>query len=180
MTILTNGLLRDIVDHKKIIDPKKILQQLQLDVSRILRQQDSGNSDGMDISVLVFDKELKTIKISSAMTSVLLFIDGERVLINGDRIQIGGNTFSESSEFSMHEFSVKNDVSVYMYSDGFYDQFGGGNDMKYKSSRFLDFIESIKDKSMFDQQIYLEKEFNQWKGSFPQIDDVLVLGVKFK
>lgn len=180
MTVLTNGILRDIVDHKHIIEPDLILKQLQLDVASVLNQQDTGNSDGMDISIITYNKGSKILKVASAITSVLIFKGNDRILIKGDKVRIGGDMAIEETKFTQHRFKIDEVFNIYMFSDGFYDQFGGSRDLKYSKSRFFDFLEKNKEKAMFAQESLLEQEFNNWKGEFPQIDDVLVLGIKFE
>jgi serine phosphatase RsbU (regulator of sigma subunit) len=66
-----------------------------------------------------------------------------------------------------------------MFSDGFEDQFGGEKGKKYKSSRFREFLQSVHTNEMPKQKILLEKEFSEWKGKHEQLDDVLVIGIRF-
>ena len=179
MTILTNGILRDIVDHKHIVKPNEILDALQIAIQKTLNQKNNSIKDGMDISILSYDTSHQKISLASAMTPILLFKGNERIVIDGDRIQIGGDNSIEGN-FGVHHFNIDEAMQIYLFSDGFYDQFGGDKDMKYKKSRFFDFIESNKDLSMYHQSTKLDHEFKSWKGNFPQVDDVMVVGIKLK
>ena len=87
-------------------------------------------------------------------------------------------THSKPEDFTNHTLDIQKDDMIYIFTDGFVDQFGGENGKKYKSANFKKFLLSISDKSMGEQELLLSKEFTTWKGDLEQIDDVCVMGVK--
>jgi serine phosphatase RsbU (regulator of sigma subunit) len=81
--------------------------------------------------------------------------------------------------FTRYEIQLKPGDTVYLFSDGFADQFGGPMGKKYKYQAFRKLLASISDKEMHEQELQLDREFEQWKGDADQIDDVVVFGLKF-
>jgi serine phosphatase RsbU (regulator of sigma subunit) len=99
--------------------------------------------------------------------------------IPADRIDIGSHT-AETEEFTNHEMKCEPGDLIYLFTDGYADQFGGPSRKKYKSQKFKDFLLSIHRESLDDQKLMLDNEIETWKGGFEQIDDILVLGIKIQ
>ena len=93
-----------------------------------------------------------------------------------DRQSIG--MVEKPKRYKQHEVKLAKGDSVYMFSDGYQDQFGGEKGRKYMKGRFKKFILSVQDQDMQNQLASFEKEFNSWKGDREQIDDVCVMGVR--
>ncbi len=183
MSIIGNTLLNEIVREKKVYRPSKVLEMLNRGVVRALHQKEvsqSSQDDGMDISFFVYDSKKKKLSIALAGQIALLKTDNSIKRIEGDMFSIGGafnNRWDVS--FTQHEFCVDKDTVIYLYSDGYQDQFGGSSDTKYMADAFEKFLEAISLFSIDKQMKQVEQNFNEWKGKNKQIDDVLVIGVKF-
>ncbi len=183
MSMIGNTLLNEIIKTKKVNSPSSILEMLNKEVVAILNQ-DNGNSDfqddGMDISICSIDKDKGEFTIAIA-NSMAYFIEDDKLYnIKGDIFSVGG-IFSSKLDvsFTNHSFKPKKDSVLYMFSDGFRDQFGGKNNERFKTSRFQDMLLDIHKKDMNEQKSLLIETFDNWKGKYPQVDDVLMIGIKF-
>jgi len=99
--------------------------------------------------------------------------------IPADHIDIGSHA-TEQEAFTNHELKCESGDLLYLFTDGYADQFGGPSRKKYKSQKFKDFLLSINNESMENQKIMLDREIETWKGGFEQIDDILILGIKIQ
>jgi serine phosphatase RsbU (regulator of sigma subunit) len=89
-----------------------------------------------------------------------------------------GIHIAEKESFTNHEMDIQKGDIIYIFTDGYIDQFGGPEVKKYRLAPFKDLLMTIADKPMEEQKEILELEFNMWKGKYEQIDDVLVMGIK--
>ena len=179
MSMLGISFLEEIVNYRKITEPGQILNELRRQVERALRQKGGMEEakDGMDISLCVIDRSNNTLRFSGAFNSLYLIRKDELLEFQADRMPIGISGVLEKS-FTTQEIPInKNDI-IYMFSDGYADQFGGPQSKKYKYSSLKAFLLSIHKLPLVSQKQKLEKEFLGWKGTSSQIDDVLILGLK--
>ncbi|MEX1001662.1 MAG: SpoIIE family protein phosphatase [Crocinitomicaceae bacterium] len=184
MSLIGNTLLNQIVNEKKIDQPSEILKHLHYGIVESLQQGqgDTSAQDGMDLAVCSIDKKANKLYIAGAMNPVYIVHNGEVEVISGDLKGIGGLIGIRDPEnvtFSQHEYPIKKDSSIYLFSDGYMDQFGGENDEKFNVPRFKSLITSIYNTSPEEQKKSVEQTMLEWKGSGSQIDDILVIGVKF-
>lgn len=182
MSMIGNTLLNEIVNSKKIYKPSEILMQLNQGVIEGLNQRtnkEDAQNDGMDITICAFDKENNTLEIACANHVVFVVNDSGIEMIEGDIFSIGG-MFSVLREpsYTNHKLQIKRNTSIYMFSDGFQDQFGGEDNQKFMLTRFQDLLFEIKNEPMEAQMKRLEETFEKWKGDCRQIDDILVMGIK--
>lgn len=179
MTVIGNDLLTSIVLEEKIIQPDKILAALDRKVKKYLKQEEGSLSkDGMDIALVLIDEIENKIQFAGAKNPLVRFSKGQMQLIKGSKDSIGGAQ-RKSKEFEQHCLQYEEGDVFYLYSDGFQDQFGGMNDRKYTSKKFLEFLTNIHTQPMEVQKELLARELNEWKGESKQTDDVLVIGFKF-
>mgnify|MGYP000086871405 CR=1 FL=1 len=180
MSLIGNTLLNQIVNEKEITKPAEILKHLHEGIVLSLRQTDSDESaqDGMDISICCIDHGSGKLSFSGAMNSVYVFQGDEIKTLQADLQTIGGFTRRKARPFKEHEMAINKGDRIYLFSDGFMDQFGGESDEKFNISRFKELIVSLKDVQVHEQKASLETAFNQWRGNTSQIDDVLVIGVE--
>lgn len=181
MSVLGNSLLNAIVKEGGIREPNLILDQLHQKITDTLRQADNAQTnDGMDVSLCVYDPHTRRLKFAGAQRPLFYFRNGEMLQINGDKQSIGGGTFADKRiPYSPHEFEMHKGDSIYIFSDGYADQFGGPKGKKMQVSRLAKFLTSIQAFTMEEQYYYLDKFYEEWKGDFEQIDDVLMIGVRF-
>jgi serine phosphatase RsbU (regulator of sigma subunit)/Tfp pilus assembly protein PilF len=179
MSILGNNLLASIVDNEGVTDPALILQLMNKRIKESLQNHESNirANDGMDMALCTLDLNAKRLYYSGACRPLIMVRNGERIEIKGDRRSIGG--FSDyETEFTVQEIEVMSGDVFYIYSDGYADQFGGTDNRKYMTSRFKKFLFDIHQLPMQKQHESLTLEHAEWKGSFEQIDDLLVIGFR--
>ncbi|NND94136.1 MAG: SpoIIE family protein phosphatase, partial [Flavobacteriales bacterium] len=114
---------------------------------------------------------------AGAKNSLLIIRDGKIQKVRGDRASIGDIHILEDG-FTNHEFKLEKTDSLYMFTDGIIDQFGGPNDKKLMNRRFYDILESNHEYSMSLQHECLQNELDSWKGTAEQVDDILVIGFR--
>ena len=132
----------------------------------------------MDISLCALNLKTRKLQWAGANNPIWIIRSGtnEVDVIQGDLQPIG--VYVTNKPYNNHYLELNKGDSVYLFSDGFPDQFGGEKGKKYKSANFKRFLLSIADKDMDTQHTLLSEEFNRWKGDLEQIDDVCVMGVR--
>ncbi len=180
MSMIGTALLQDIVTRKKIAKPSEILHELDKRIFSTLNQNQEveAANDGMDIVVCEFNTKTRHLVFASAMRPVVLIIDGEQQYIRGNRSAVGGESASEKF-FDDQEYHLREGDAIYLFSDGYPDQFGGPYNKKMKISRLRTLMEEMKSLPMTEQKEKLSDYFFDWKGDNDQIDDVLVMGIRF-
>jgi serine phosphatase RsbU (regulator of sigma subunit) len=179
MSLIGNSLLNQVVAEMKTEDTSELLLELDRRVCHILKQhdQENKNHDGMDITLGIVDRKNEQISFSSAHRPVVLFHKGKMTQVKGDNFPIGGTQLSDK-KFIHHQFEIDSSSSVYLFSDGFTDQFGGEKNKKYSSARLLSLLEKIHSLPFAQQENSLVNEFEMWQGKNEQVDDVTLLGFK--
>ena len=163
--------------------PEIILRDLNYGLVTLLKQQEKDSiQDGMDLAICLIDRKQKTLNFSGSRNGIyIIHDDGEISNYSGDTVPVGGVYSKKHNplerEYKMHEIQLKDDDWVFMYSDGFYDQFGGPKNKSMGSNRFKNYLKEavMSKKTSYDDFEYF---FSEWKGSQKQIDDVLVIGFK--
>ncbi|NQX97766.1 MAG: transporter substrate-binding domain-containing protein, partial [Flavobacteriales bacterium] len=198
MSIVGYNLLNKIVGEYGITEPSKILDELNKGVANMLKKDDDSAEnvrDGMDIALCCFDKKSKVLEYAGAYNP--LYIVSKHSLKSGDKKELNpvytsekglnlydvkanrfsiGNHVEETLSFTNHRIQLNSGDIVYLFSDGYVDQFGGEKGKKYRYKRFKEYLVSINDLSMEEQKLKLEAEFINWMGPHEQIDDVIVIG----
>ncbi|MDY6801013.1 MAG: tetratricopeptide repeat protein [Bacteroidota bacterium] len=179
MSMLGTAFLNDIVNTNKEQKANTILNHLRERIKKSLHQtgKNDETKDGMDISLCVLDKSNGVLQFAGAYNSLLIISNNQLRTIKGDRMPIGIYR-NEKKSFTNHEINIHQGDMIYMFTDGYVDQFGGENKRKYRIAPFRDLLFTIHDKKMDEQKKILETKFNSWKGSLEQIDDVLVFGYR--
>lgn len=158
--------------------PAQILKHLNNGVKDTLRQNHiDGTKDGMDIALVRINGT--TVRYSAANRPLWILKKDSSIIeeIKATKTAIAGFT-EDNFEFDEHEISLSKGDTIYLFSDGYADQFGGDKQKKMTTKRFREFVLSIKDKSMNEQQLQLESFFNSWQGNSEQVDDLLVIGIR--
>lgn len=179
MSMIGSTLLQDIVTRKGISKPSEILSLLDKQIFSTLNQNvELGvSNDGMDMVVCEFSISTRHIRFASAMRPVILLLDGEPFYIKGNRSSVGGESVIEKF-FDDQEYYLKEGDTIYLFSDGLPDQFGGPDGKKLKIARLKRLIEQISKLPMDEQKDAISKFYFDWKGSYDQVDDVLLMGVR--
>lgn len=180
MSMLGISALNDIVKSLQICKASTILDLLRERIQESLhqgRERELTTYDGMDIALCIFNPDTKMLQFSAAHNPLYLIRDGEIIIYPADKIDIGRYS-PEKSDFSNHIIECREGDIIYLFSDGYADQFGGPKARKYKSQKFRDFLVSIHRENMDDQRRLLDEEIENWRGKLPQIDDIMVMGIK--
>lgn len=172
--------LTEIVNVENIHCADMILNRLHQGVINILKQQNSNNKDGMDMALCIIDEKEKTLEFAGAKNGIFYIKDGEAHYLKGDRKSIGGEVRKREERrlFSKQTIRWEKELTFYLFSDGFQDQFGGPDQRKFTRKRFRELLMSIHQKPMAEQQKILETKLSDWmyESNEKQIDDVLVMG----
>ena len=175
--ICSNALSKSLYEDL-IHEPSKILDNTRKIVEERFERSTSQIKDGMDISLCCLDVNQKVIHWSGAMNP--LWIVRKNAInieeLKPDRQPIG--MVENPKQFTQHELRLEQGDSIYLFSDGFQDQFGGPNGKKYMKGKFKKFILSVQSQPMQEQLLSFDKEFNSWTGKYDQLDDVCVMGVR--
>ena len=136
------------------------------------------SNDGMDMIISEINIKTRHVRFASAMRPVIVVLGGEPFYIKGNRSSIGGESVIEKF-FDDQEYYLNEGDTIYMFSDGLPDQFGGADGKKMKIARLKKLIEEITNLPMSVQKDRIIKFYEEWKGSYDQVDDILLIGVKF-
>lgn len=179
MSMIGSTLLQDIVSRQRISKPSEILTMLDKQIFATLNQnlEVGVSNDGMDVVVCEFTMKNRHIRFASAMRPVILYMGGETYYIKGNRASVGGQTILEKY-FDDQEYYLNEGDTIYMFSDGLPDQFGGTEGKKMKISRLKNLISEVAQMPIARQEEVFTKFYKEWKGNYEQVDDILFMGVK--
>ncbi len=178
MSMIGSSLLQQIVAEKGIAQPDIILNHLNTAVIETLKQTKNDSNDGMDISLCYFNAAKTELVFAGANRPLWIIRDNQIMITRPDKFPIGGLQVSSGRTFTGHKVSLQKGDAVYMFTDGYADQFGGERGKKLMTAKFKETLLAIQDMTMQQQQVYLHDYFNIWKGSEEQVDDVLVMGIR--
>jgi serine phosphatase RsbU (regulator of sigma subunit) len=170
--------LNEIVNKEQNLNAAEILNLLRNGIITTLSQQGVSleTSDGIDLAICVIDFDKKIMEFSGAYNPVLLVRNNLLSEYKANRMPVGIFT-GPMKPFTNHVIDLLTNDRLYLFTDGFADQFGGPENKKIKMRNFRKILLNIHQKPMKEQRSELDKVFKEWKGSSPQIDDVLVIGV---
>ena len=201
MSMLGASFLREIIEKEYITHTGVILRKLRKEIIKALKQkgEDGEQKDGMDMSIISINHETNTVQYSGAYNPIYIIKD-EKLNLNDDKIKLYDNSelkvqssklfyeikpdkmpiaiYERMHNFTTHEFELKKGDCIYLFSDGYADQFGGPKGRKFKYKPFKRLLLANADKSMTEQKEILEHSIIEWQGSLQQIDDITVLGIK--
>ncbi|MFO7657718.1 MAG: two-component regulator propeller domain-containing protein [Bacteroidales bacterium] len=171
--------LNKIIMEQRVYEPAEILNRLNEEVASTLHQkgQDIVN-DGMDIALVCYHPDTHTLQYSGAFNPLWLIRNGQLIETKANRFAIGRSTGSEN-RFTNHTIKIEKGDFIYLFTDGYSDQFGGPEGKKYKTANFKEQLVSIHSKHVDDQRDLLEKNIEKWRGEYDQIDDMLIIGRRF-
>jgi serine phosphatase RsbU (regulator of sigma subunit)/ligand-binding sensor domain-containing protein len=184
MCMIGSTLLNFIVREKGIVKPSEILNNLNSEVIKVLQQEreDTLSQDGMDMSVCTIDTNNGTIQYAGAKNPLYIVINNDLIILEADPFSIGGTHLSRNNtrhvEFKNQEFKLISGSSVYLFTDGYIDQFGGPDNKSYNIIRFGELLKSISKLKLAEQYRMIDITINEWMNTARQIDDMLVIGIK--
>ena len=178
MSMIGTSLLNEIIIEKGLKDTDKILGEMRSQIIKSLHQEeDGGQKDGMDISLCKLNIKKKLVEFSGAHNSLIHISEDELYNYRGDHQPVG-LLLGDKKPFTKHEVKLKKNDMLYIYSDGYQDQFGGEKGKKYMGAKFKKQLLRINKESTDKQLKLLEEEFKSWTHNYEQIDDVCVMGVR--
>jgi serine phosphatase RsbU (regulator of sigma subunit) len=179
MSMLGVTLLDQIIIEKKIHKPAEIIKALDKGVIKALHQEENSSQDGMDISVCVWNPKNRELKIAGAKSSVILLHYDHFEEIKTDRYMVGGigEPLTEKN-FQEYERSIAPNTMLYLFTDGYLDQFDDKGHKKIGKKRFFNLLLQYHQKPSLQQKHQLQSFLQEWQGKEDQIDDITVLGVR--
>jgi serine phosphatase RsbU (regulator of sigma subunit) len=180
MSIVGANLLNEAVNEHAITQPAAILNSIRKNLIKKLRKKndDSSIKDGMDAALIAINEEEMTLEFAGAYNPLWLIRNNELIEYKADKTPIGINLYEEDKPFTNNKVDLKKGDLLYIFTDGYADQFGGLHGKKYKYKNLKELCLKIATQPLNKQSEILEKEFADWKGELEQVDDVLIIGVK--
>jgi len=180
MSIVGFNQLNYAVSVKKARRASFIMDELNAGVINTLNenQNDTSIKDGMDMALCIFNFEEKKVEFAGANNPMILIRDGEVKMYRGDRFPIGVYEGNVSKPFTNNEIDINTGDCIYLFSDGYPDQFGGPDGKKFMLKRFQELLREIHTLPMNQQREILIQELNKWRGDNEQVDDILVIGIR--
>lgn len=179
LSMIGMEMLDKAINEVKIDRPDVILGVINDNLSKTFSRKKNVGSvirDGMDIGVCVINKKAKTVDFSGALFPLYLIRDNNLVEYKGDRTVVGVNP--EGYKYTVHHIDVEDDDVIYMFSDGYADQFGGQSNKKFMYRRFRYLLSTISRFPVETQKDILDDNIRTWMGNHPQIDDMMIIGLK--
>ncbi|MGF1534811.1 MAG: GAF domain-containing protein [Bernardetiaceae bacterium] len=177
MSMIGNELLNEVVNLKGIEDPAHILTEMHQGVRQDLKQRETQNRDGMDMSICVIDYAHRCIRYAGAKNPLVYIQNGDLHYVRGEKFPIGGKQLKQARKYITHEVSFLTPTTFYIYSDGYQDQFGGDTGQrKFMAPRFRSLLHNIHFLPMAEQEEILDTTIQNWMKHTRQIDDILVMG----
>ena len=179
MTMAGIAFMNDIFNRYNTEDPAEVLYLLREHVMKLLQQKgiEGEASDGMDIALCIIDEKDRHINFAGANNPAYLINDEGLQVLKADRMPIGIHV-NFSTPFTSTCVCYKQNDMLYLFSDGFPDQFGGPENKKFRYKQFQDLLTSIHSLSSNEQHDILKKTFYNWKGEEEQVDDILIFGIR--
>ncbi|MCW3103016.1 MAG: hypothetical protein JWO09_1456 [Bacteroidetes bacterium] len=178
MSMIGNNILNQLVNENGITSPEQILGMLDKEIRKALKQGgQEATKDGMDIALLCFHSEHE-LEYAGAQRPLWIIRNNELSEIKADKHSIGGLQEEAEKIFTKHRVSLSPGDCIYIFSDGFVDQFGGADGKKFMSKQFKSLLLANYRKPVMEQEKVLDETIEAWKGMREQIDDILVIGIK--
>jgi serine phosphatase RsbU (regulator of sigma subunit) len=179
MSMIGLEIIEKTINEDNINVPASILAVLNKGLEKTFsREKNIGTiiRDGMDIGICVIDRKKKKIEYAGAFFPLYLVRNDSLIEIKGDKLIIGMNPSGQAYE--NHEIDLMEDDILYLFSDGYIDQFGGSENKKFMYRRFRYLLTTIHSFPVDDQKSVLDESIRTWMGGTPQIDDMMVIGFK--
>ncbi len=179
LSMLGVSFLNEIINRQKELKANQILNQLRTYVKATLKQTGKRfeTRDGMSMGLIILDMVNMEMQYSGAYIPLYLYRNGQSIVYKADRNPIGIH-HKEIESFTNHSIQLQNNDSLYLFTDGYIDQFNEQGLEKFKNSRFKSLIGEVCKMPMSIQKEKLEASFASWKGNHEQIDDVTVIGLR--
>ena len=179
MSLVGANAINQAVKEHEITEPARVLNDINKLSSEALNRGMDKNSlrDGMDISFCALNTETLELQFAAANNPLYLIRKGKLSQVIADPFAIGG--FEPGTKtYTNNLIQLEKGDNIYIFSDGYADQFGGTKGKKFMYKQFRDMLLEISSMAMVDQRKYLDETIENWRGTFEQVDDMLVIGVR--
>ncbi|MDR2036421.1 MAG: SpoIIE family protein phosphatase [Bacteroidales bacterium] len=179
MSMLGISILNEIVLKQEVDKASEILDELRVNLKLLLSQTGAigEQKDGMDVALCIIDYDTMTLQYAGAYNSLYLVRRGELIEYKADKMPVGIHIGAET-HFSNHMIPLEDQDMLYIFSDGYVDQFGGANDSKFKTKPFKQLLVNLSALRTDLQKDKLSSIHDEWKGENAQVDDILVIGIR--
>ncbi len=178
MSMIGVELLNKIIIDQNISKPSEVLSVMSKGIERTFNREEEKekiSKDGMDMGLCVIDLEKKAVDFAGAFLPLYIIRENKLIEIKGDRMSIGVDF---DKDFTNNHFSLQDGDVIYMFSDGYPDQFGGPNNKKFMFRRFRHLLLTIHNFPMEEQKSILRESIESWQRNNDQVDDLMVLGFR--
>ncbi len=178
MSVIGNTLLNKIIVEEGRTEPAEILYKLDASLKPLLvkEAENSCIMDGMDIALCSIKDDILT--FSGSFMPICIISNGNETVYKGTRYLIGGTIFENKCGFTNETIKLKKGDHIYLFSDGYYDQFGGETFRPLKFKNFQNMLISNHHLSMDKQKQYFQKYIIDWIGDYEQLDDITLVGIR--
>ncbi len=178
LSMLGIAFLNEILNYKPEVSAADLLNTLRENIIIALQEkEDNQIRDGMDIALAIFDFENNKVNFAGAYNPLFIFRDNNLIILQADKMPVGYSR-KNNVPFSNKWIEIQKGDTFYLFSDGYYDQLGGKHFRKFNYGNFKKLLSMIQDLPLKDQKDLLITTFYEWKGSFSQIDDITIVGLK--
>ncbi len=178
LTMLGITYLHEIIKNKNINNPARALEVLRQRFKKTFKEFGSNNKNGLDIALCSIDMETNLLQYAGAYNPLIIIRNKELIEYKATRNPIG--FYPKEKKFNNNKIKLQNNDIIYIFSDGFQDQFGEIKNKKFMSKNFKKLLLNIHNLNMDEQENKLNNIFMKWKGKNDQTDDILIFGMKFK
>ena len=179
MSLLNISFLNEAVNEKNIVEPHEILDHVR---KRLIENMDGGQ-DGMDCILIKIETQtsniqhpLSSITYAAANNSPAIIKNGQLISLDTDKMPVGKG--EKTTPFTLRTIELEKGDSLYLYTDGYVDQFGGPKGKKFKYKQLNELLVSVANLPAIEQSQLLNQRFDDWKGNLEQVDDMLVIGIR--
>jgi serine phosphatase RsbU (regulator of sigma subunit) len=176
VSVVCSNALNRTVKEFKITQPGKILDKVRELVLETFEKSESNVQDGMDISLCCINTKTNEVQWSGAYNSLWYIHNGAINEVNADKQPIGKH--DKPLPFNTHNINLQKGDTMYLFTDGYADQFGGPKGKKFKYKALQEKLLAFSQQAMSEQRQMLDKAIEDWKGNLEQVDDILIIGVK--
>jgi serine phosphatase RsbU (regulator of sigma subunit) len=180
LSLIGHFILKEIVSLQEINTPAQLLNRLHEEVIITLKQETNIESrDGMDVAMCMIDKEKNILQFSGAHRNLILIRNNEILEYKGDRKPIGGTRYNSTCGFTNQIIELQKGDTIFIYSDGLPDQIGGPLVRKLMNCKVKQILLENNKYDIGTIRTNINNEFNKWKNTIKQIDDILLIGIRF-
>lgn len=180
MSMIGLELLQKIINEMKVETSDSILMTLNQELESSFYKEEDGRAlikDGIEMSICVINRETREMQFSGAFLPVYIVRDDKLIEIKGDKINVG-QTYVNGVSFNKSTYTLEKGDILYLFSDGYADQFGGPENKKFMYRRLRHILLTISKYPLNDQERILNETITSWMQDCEQIDDMMIMGVR--